>query len=92
MHSIITLVATLHDGDTLAAFLNAAPTHLPDAAFIVFNPSAESSDEEMISFLQANTSFPVLLAQMEDATQANNIYVLSHQNNLLLGNGFFCGQ
>ncbi|MBK8473591.1 MAG: PAS domain-containing protein [Sphingobacteriales bacterium] len=91
MHSIITLVATLHDGDTLAAFLNAAPTHLPDAAFIVFNPSAESSDEEMISFLQANTSFPVLLAQMEDATQANNIYVLSHQNNLLLGNGFFVG-
>lgn len=89
MNQVITLTATIHDRQALTDFFEFAPIYLPQATFVILDPSAQPCDEEMISLLESCTTLPIIAADIDLATREQGIYVVSLQKNVLLGNGFF---
>ncbi len=89
MKQLIELIASSQEEQLLSDFFAQADQHLPLATFVVFNPEKQVSTSDMVSILSSNTTMPVCDAEIDLAMRAQNVFVLSANNNMVLGNGFF---
>lgn len=89
MKQLIILISTAKNEYALADFFAQAEQHIPEAVFIVLDPSKEADTTIVSATLAMCSNMPIINADIDVAMQDGNIFVLSANKNILLNNGFF---